>query len=60
MAIKFENTSGSQGKPAEKRAEAARAPVENDKSKTEAPAEEVEDEKTSAKSKKPRSGFKKK
>lgn len=60
MAIKFENTSGPQAKPTEKRAEAARAPLEDDKKKGDAPAEDAEDDKASGKSKKPRAGFRKK
>ena len=53
MAIKFENTSGPQTKPAEKR------PVAVEDKKKVAPTE-PEDDKTAAKTKKPRAGFKKK
>ena len=53
MAIKFENTSGPQTKPAEKR------PVAVEDKKKAAPAE-PEDDKAAAKAKKPRAGFKKK
>jgi hypothetical protein len=61
MAIKFENTSGPQAKPAEKRAEAAHAPAgEKDKKRLEGPVEEADDDKGTAKAKKPRGSFKKK
>lgn len=61
MAIKFENTSGSQGKPTEKRAEAARLRVdEADKEQAEASTEKPEGDKASAKKIKQRSSFKKK
>jgi hypothetical protein len=60
MAIKFETASGPQGKQAEKKAETARPRIDEDKEKAEASPEGNEDDKASAKIKKPRGSFKRK